>query len=555
MDAQEAIQSMLQKDLRLSRREVLALSATSALASVLAACGTAPQAAAPSSAGQAQPSGAQPTTAATAAGGTPKKGGTLKAAILGDPPAIDPVFTTATITSNVSSHLFEGLFARGADYGPKPMLAETYDASADGLTHTFKLRKGVPFHNGKEMDSEDVQASMQRWLEIGARGAFVARRLDTMTTPDKYTLQMKFKEPTGALPLYLSRVEMIVVPADVARNTGKDQFKDFVGTGPYKFVEWQHDRVIRFARFDSYAARSDAADGWAGNKTAYIDEIQFIPVSEDAVRTDGVGTGEYHFSDPVPPDSFDSVKANPQLVPYVVKPYYWYVTHFNKKQGPFTDVRMRQAVLKTLNCDPIARAGFGRPEFYRLDPGIASPETPWASQVGADVYNHPNLDEAKRLLKEAGYNGEPIRWMATKEYFWNYNQALPIKSQLEAVGMNVDLQVMDWATLVSRRSKPDQYDVFITGHEAYGHPLIQPFLDDKWPGFWSNAQKDKLVGDLIAETDPARAKALVDQLQGLIYSDVPFVKLEEGFLLRVGRKELQGYNNPADFYFWNAWLA
>ena len=145
---------MLQKDLRLSRRELLAVSATGALASVLAACGTAPQASAPSSGGQAQPT-TSPVSPAT------------EAAILGDPPAMDPVFTTATITSNVSSHIFEGLFARGADYAPKLMLAESYDASADGLTHTFKLRKGVQFHNGKEMDSEDVQASMQRWLEIG----------------------------------------------------------------------------------------------------------------------------------------------------------------------------------------------------------------------------------------------------------------------------------------------------------------------------------------------------------------------------------------------------
>jgi peptide/nickel transport system substrate-binding protein len=547
---------MLHQDLRLSRRDLIAFSSAGALASLLAACAPAPSAA-PAPSGTSQPAASTGTAQPAAGGatGTPKKGGTLKVAILGEPPAIDPVFTTATVTSNVSSHIFEGLFARGADYAPKLMLAESYEASSDGLSHTLKLRKGVSFHNGKEMDSQDVLASVQRWLDIGARGAFIAKRLDTMAAPDKYTLQMKFKQPTGSLPLYLSRVEMVVVPADVATKTGKDQFKDFVGTGPYKFAEWQHDRVVRFVRFDNYAARSEAPDAWAGKKTAYIDELQFLPVTEDAVRTDGVGTGEYHFSDPVPPDSIDAVKANPQLVPYVVKPYYWYVTHFNKKQGPFTDVRMRQAVLKALSCDPIARSGFGRPEFYRLTPGIASQETPWSSDVGGDAYNHPNADAAKQLLKDAGYNGEPIRWMATKEYFWNYNQALPIKSQLEAVGMKVDLQVMDWATLVSRRSKPDQYDVFITGHESYGHPLIQPFLDDKWPGFWANEQKDKIVSDLIAETDAAKAKQLIDQLQGLVYSDVPFVKLEEGFLLRVGRKELQGYTNPADFYFWNSWMA
>ena len=538
----------------LSRREFFVRAGVlGTLATALAAC-TAPAPASPgATAAPAQPAtGAPPQPAA----GTAKKGGTLKVGILGEPPALDPVFTTATITANVTSHIFEGLFARGANFAPKLMLAESYDASKDGLVHTFRLRKGVPFHNGKEMDSEDVSASMERWLAIGARGAFIGKRLDSMSTPDKSTLVMKFKEPTGALPIYLSRVEMVVVPADIARKTGKDQFKEFIGTGPYKFVERQPDRYTRFARFDNYAARSEPGDGWAGGKTAYIDQIDFIPVTEDAVRTDGVTTGEYHFADPIPPDSYETLKANPQLVTYVVKPYYWYVTHFNKKQGPFTDLRMRQAVLKALSLEPIARAGFGKPEFYRIDPGIAAPETPWFfPDVGAEVFNKPNPDEAKQLLREAGYNGEPIRWMATKEYFWNYNQALPIKSQLEAIGMKVDLQVMDWATLVSRRSKPEEYDVFITGHESYGHPLQQPFLDEKWPGFWSNAEKDKIVGDLIAETDDAKAAELVKRLQALIYSDVPFVKLEEGFLLRVGRKELQGYTNPSDFYFWNAWMA
>jgi peptide/nickel transport system substrate-binding protein len=238
-----------------------------------------------------------------------------------------------------------------------------------------------------------------------------------------------------------------------------------------------------------------------------------------------------------------------------VKPYYWYVTHFNKKQGVFTDVRMRRAVLRALSLEPIARAAFGKAEFYRLDPGLAAPETPWFADTGTEVFNKPDPDEARRLLHEAGYDGTPIRWMATKEYFWNYNQALTIKSQLEAIGMTVDLQVMDWATLVSRRSKPDEYDAFITGHETYGHPLQQPFLDANWPGFWENAEKERLVGELIAETDEAKAMDLIRQLQELVYADVPFVKLSEGFLLRVGRKELRDYSNPADFYFWNAWLA
>ncbi len=79
-------------------------------------------------------------------------------------------------------------------------------------------------------------------------------------------------------------------------------------------------------------------------------------------------------------------------------------------------------------------------------------------------------------MKEAGYDGTPLRWMSTKEYFYNYNGSLAIKQQLEAVGFKLDLQVMDWATLVKRRSDPKEYDAFVTAQESYTHPVLKPYL-------------------------------------------------------------------------------
>ena len=402
------------------------------------------------------------------------------------------MFTTATVTSNLGWHYFEGLFMRNNAQAPKLMLLEKYEPSSDGKKATMTLRKGVTFHNDKEVTSADVEASLKRYVDIAPRGKQVLGTLDTITIPDKYTVVLDFKEPrAGILPIFLSQAEAIIIPAEDAAKYGKDKITVPIGTGPYKFVEHQPDRMIRLQRYDKYVAREDAVDGPAGKKTAYIDEIQLIPTPEESVRADGVGTGEYQYGDSLAPDSYARIKGVPNVEADIGKPNYWAIVHFNKKEGMFTNVKLRQAVLAATSVDPIAAAAFGVKEFYRLDPGLAAPETPWALDEGKELFNKPDPEKAKALMKEAGYDGTPIRWMSTKEYFYNYNAGVVFKQQLEAVGFKVDLQVMDWATLVKNRADSKTYDVHVTAHSAYVHPILQPFVAEAWPGWWALAGEER----------------------------------------------------------------
>ncbi len=157
----------------------------------------------------------------------------------------------------------------------------------------------------------------------------------------------------------------------------------------------------------------------------------------------------------------------PGLVSSIVKPTGWSTAVLNHKQGLMTDKRLRQAVQAALDMEPIMAAGFGDKAFYRVDPGLMHLEQPqWHSKAGAEYYNQKNPEKAKKLLKEAGYSGQPVRWITTKEYEYMYKHALVAKQQLEAVGMKIDLQVVDWATLVQRRNKPELFDIFSTGHHV-----------------------------------------------------------------------------------------
>ncbi len=552
---------------RLTRRDLLSLSAGAVGVLALTACGGAdptPTIGAPPATG-----GGVATVAATPVGGTTvaptaagalKRGGILKIAIIGEAPAVaDAMFTTATITSNLAAQIFEGLFTRDSKYAARPLLVDKHTVSPDGKSYEFALRKGITFHNGKELTATDVVASLKRWGALTGRGKTIVGRLteNGLAAKDPLTVTMMFKEPTGVLLDFLALAEAFIMPADIADGAGKDKLAEdkLIGTGPYKFAEHKVDQYLRFVRFDGYVPRAEPADGMAGKRVAYLDELRFIPVPDESVRTNGVVTGEYHFNDTASPDQYDRIKGDPTVVPLIVKPYYWYSPHFNKRKGLFTDVKMRKAVALCFSQAEAMTAGFGRQEFIRLDPSVSAPETIWHSDAGKDIYNKPDVERAKVLLKEAGYAGQPIRWLATKEYFYNYPMADYAKQKMEAIGMKVDLVVSDWATLVKNRANPDAYEIFLTGHSGYSHPATQPFNDKEWPGFWDNAEKDRLVGAMVAEPDPAKQKKIIDDYEALIYQEMPFVKCGDNFLLRVARKEVVGYVNPPDWFFWNVALG
>src|SRR6266704_1811198 len=131
---------------------------------------------------------------------TPKKGGVLKVAVLGDPPTLDSHWTTANFVEIITQHIYESLYTLDQNYQPIPVLAEALPAvSADGLTYTVKLRQGIKFHNGKEMTSDDVVPSIRRWSQRAVNGKSLFAQVADWKAVDKYTVQFKLKETSAIL--------------------------------------------------------------------------------------------------------------------------------------------------------------------------------------------------------------------------------------------------------------------------------------------------------------------------------------------------------------------
>jgi peptide/nickel transport system substrate-binding protein len=495
---------------------------------------------------------------AASAQDTPRAGGVLKLAMIGEPPSLDLHWTTAVITQQITWHVYETLYTYDKAFAPIPMLAEGHTVSDGGRRYTIALRKGVKFHNGREMTSADVVPSLQRWGRMSTPGKAVWKTVEAVEAKDPYTVVIHLKEPSGSLLYGLGRPNAgaAIYPKEVVAAAGDQQVKEFIGTGPYRFVEHRPDRHIKLARFKDYAARSEAPDGYGGKRTAYVDEILFVPVPDVAVRLAGVETGEYHLAQQIKADQYDRIKGLKDVDARIVKPYGWMTAVPNHKEGLMANRKVRQAFQAALDMEPIMSAAMGNKDFYRLDGALFFPEQgPWHSPAAVSLYNQKNKDRARQLLKEAGYTGQPVRWITTKEYDWMYKSALVSQQQLEAAGFKVDLQVLDWATLVQRRNKPELYDVFSTGFTFTADPALATAAQCNWPGWWCHEEKDRLLADLARESDPKKRRAVIDRIQTIFHEDVGRIKFGDYFLLDVVRKDVRGFRSTPELFLWNAWLA
>src|SRR5712691_2007784 len=384
--------------------------------------------------------------------------------MIGEPPSLDPHWTNAGLTSGIMWHVFETLYTFDKDWSPIPHLAESHTVTDGGRRYTITLRKGVRFHTGKEMTAADVVASLNRWGRMASVGKALWKSVEAVDAKGPYDVVIHLKGPSGVLLSGLAYSTAVIYPKEVIDAAGDGQLTQFIGTGPFRFVEHKPDRHVRLARFKEYATRSEPPNGAGGKRVAYVNELLFIPVPDLAVRLAGVESGSYHYSTDIKQDQYDHLLTMRSVEPRIGRPSGVVAARLNHKQGLMTSKKLRQAFQAALNMEPIMAAVAGHPLFYRLDQALFPPELVlWHSTAGGALYNQGDKDKARRLLKEAGYAGQPVRWLTAQEIEHMYKPALVAKRQLEEVGFKIDLQVLDWATVVQRRNKPELFDVASDG--------------------------------------------------------------------------------------------
>lgn len=493
-------------------------------------------------------------TAGTSGPVEPKPGGTLTVALSSVPPTIDPYATSLQAAWTTARNVCEPLFDVSTAFEVKPVLVDSVDYDGQ-LKYILKLRSGVSFQNGEPFTANDVIASLNRYFLTPGNGSILKGLVTEMSSSSAEEVTLTLKQPSAVIPTLLTTAYMM--PASVVKDRPiTNPANDLVCTGPYKLTKYSADQNIEIERWDGYKSPSGPSDGGTGEKKAYADKIIFTPLPEASTRLQAVQTGQVDIAGALPLDNFESISSSGTAKALLTSPLSGSTVVFNKISGVMADAKMRQAFLAALNMTDIMGAGFGNEELFSADGSIIPKANKvWASDAGTENYNHPDLDKVKQLLGEAGYNGQPITWVTTKDDNTWYAPVLPAQQQLKAAGLNVEVQVVDQATLISRRTDPTKYDLFSSGIPTYADPVLLPYLQETFAGGWKNAQRDALLTKLSTEPDPAARKAAWDELQKLVWTEVPFLKFGTTKQLIAASNRMQAERtDELGAYYYNIWL-
>ena len=481
---------------------------------------------------------------------------------------LDPIWTTAYITRDHGYMVYDTLFATDANNQIKPQMVDRYDLSADKLTYTITLRDGLLWHDGNTVTAADCVASIKRWGAKDAMGQKMMSFVKDMPIVDAKTFKIILSAPTGLVLTALGKPSSAVpfmMPKRVAETSPNEQISDYTGSGPFVFKkdEWKPGDKAVYVKFDRYKPRAEPPSGLAGGKIAKVDRVEWRVVADQQTAVNALIQGEIDFIEQPSHDLLPILRndSNIKLVDW--NPLgNQYAFRFNTTAKPFDNAKVRQALLYAFNQQDFLQATIGDKQYYKVCKALFVCGTPLASEKGMDGLLESNFTKAQALLKEAGYDGTPIVLLHSTDLQVLTNLAPVAKSLMEKAGFKVDMQDMDWQSVVARRAKKDPpsqggWHAFLTSWVSADilNPVSTAFLNascDKalfgWP---CDMELEKLRDEFARETDPAKQKAIAEAVQVRWTQYPTHIDLGQWYQPGASRKNVDGYVVAPASVFWN----
>jgi peptide/nickel transport system substrate-binding protein len=504
------------------------------------------------------------------AASTPAQAQTIKAVMHSDVKILDPIWTTAYIQRNFGYMVWDTLFAMDEKFQVKPQMVATWEVSPDKLTWTFTLRDGLVWSNGQPVTSEDCIASIKRWGAKDSMGQKMMASVAGFEVVNDKTFQMKMKEPYGLVLESLGKPSSNVpfmMPKKTASTDPNTQIKveDVIGSGPFIFKadEWKPGEKVVFLKNTKYKPRSEPASGLAGGKVVHVDRVEWIAMPDVQTQVAAIENGEIDMIESPGIDLLPLLAKDKNIKLFNSNPLgNQYTFRFNSLYKPFDNPKIRHAVMVAFNQEEFLKATIGNPKYYKVCKAPFVCGTPLASDAGMKDVLNGDTAKAKQLLKEAGYDGTPVVLMQSTDLQVLTNLAPVAKAQLEAAGFKVNMQAMDWQTLVSRRNKKDPPDkggwnAFLTSWVAADilNPVMAGFFNascDKamfgWP---CDATIEKMRDAFAHETDPAKQKQIAIDLQKYWVDHPTHINVGQWYQPVALRTSIDGMFEAPVAVFWN----
>jgi len=368
---------------------------------------------------------------------TPQKGGKLSIAYLGDAVTFVPYLIRNPADGVFMQGCYETLLQFSANGEVEPYLAKSYTADVENLKYTFVLNEGVKFHDGSELTAEVAKYCLDNYKEKGIQSAAFFAFIDRIEVVDEYTFDIYMTEWDSTLPHALARGCGYIYSMEAFEAVGEEGFNEKpIGSGPFMVESREFDVKLTLVRFDDY---------WQG--TPYLDAVEYVVYGNEVVAQAALENDEVQVMFPSTPDTADYLAAQGFNLAVSAIPYAMYCINFNctNENDPFYDIRVRQAFCYAMDAETIRQALVG-------DHGVVTNqlEVPGGLCYNEDIKGYPHdIEKAKALLKEAGYEDG----FKTKILVYNAQVYLDlmtaVKDQVAAVGIEVELEPIDIATLLT----------------------------------------------------------------------------------------------------------
>ncbi len=491
----------------------------------------------------------------------------IRSVPIGDLRALDPIWTTTYLTRNHAYLVWDTLFALDASNTPRPQMVESYDTSADGLSWRFTLRAGLLWHDGQPVRPEDCIASIRRWGQKDGMGRALALVTDGYDVLDARSFRLRLKRPVGFVLDALGKIDSAVpfmMPERLARTDANTQISEVIGSGPFVFrrEEWVPGVKVVYDRFDRYIPRDEPPSQAAGGKRVLVDRVESLYTPDAATAMNGLLTGELDLLESPAPDLTQRMQRSPGITVTPNDPGgYQLFCALNHTLPPFDKPAIRRALLHGIRQPDFMQASVGDRTPWRECAamfGCTGTDTPQYQDLGWPDYNP---DRARQLLREAGYDNTPVVLMDPADNTALHPGALVMADAMRKMGLNVDLQVMDWSALVQRRSSrapaaQGGWNAFITNATLTGiaNPLLNTFArtcEDAWFGWACDARLAPLVESWTYETDAAKRQQTLKRIEQVHLENVTLIPLGQYRSLIAYRRSLRGVIPGPALFYWN----
>jgi peptide/nickel transport system substrate-binding protein len=451
------------------------------------------------------------------------------------------------------------------------MVESMPQVSADGLTYTFKLREGMKWHDGSDVTAADIVPSLQRWGKRDGMGQKLMDVTAELKAVDGRTFQLTLKSPYGLVLDSIGKISSntpFMMPKHDAETDAFEKVPDAIGSGPFIFQkeQWVPGAKVVYTRNAAYKPRSEPAKYAAGGKIAKVDRVEWIYMPDAITALNAIKAGEVDYWETPTPDLLDQLKTSPGVKVAIIDPLGtqgW--LRPNHLHPPFNNPKARQALLYMVKQADYLNAIVGNKDYWKECGAYYICGTSLETAVGAEPLLKQDFEMAKKLLKEGGYNGETVVMMDPTDIPLLHGASLVTAQLLREIGVNVDVQAMDWSTLTSRRTKQEApgagsggwniFHTYATAADA-ASPVSNigtsgGCTERAWFGWPCDEEIEKLRDAFSREADPAKQKAIVETLQKRLYEVVPYVNYGQWVQPAAFRDNLDGVLVSPVPFFWN----